>query len=105
MALSFNSILFNTEAEAHSFVSQINTCKGFPTENGQTLTWQETPYQLCRFDPSGSTLFLGYAIIVNDEIIDCMTTEQQGEILYPEANIQSCSWTPPVSTDTTTPNI
>ena len=94
MALNFNSILFNTEAEAMSFVSQINTCKGFPTSDRTTLTWQETPYQLCRFDPSGSTLFLGYAIIVDDEILDCMTTEQKGEILYPEANIQSCSWTP-----------
>jgi hypothetical protein len=101
MALNFNTILFNTETEAMSFVSQINTCKGFPTENGDTLTWQETPYEICRFDVSGSSLFIGYGVIVNDEIIDCMTPEQQGEILYPEANIQSCSWVPPVVSGST----
>jgi hypothetical protein len=101
MALNFNSILFNTETEAMSFVNQINTCKGFPTQNGGTLTWQETPYEICRFDVSGSSLFIGYGIIVNDEIIDCMTAEQQGEILYPEANIQSCSWIPPLVSGST----
>jgi hypothetical protein len=101
MALNFNSILFNTETEAMSFVSQINACKGFPTENGDTLTWQETPYEICRFSDNGSSLFIGYGVIVNDEIIDCMTPEQQGEILYPEANIQSCSWVPPVVSGST----
>jgi hypothetical protein len=101
MALNFNSILFNTETEAMSFVSQINTCKGFPTENGDTLTWQETPYEICRFSDNGSSLFIGYGIIVNDEIIDCMTPQQKGEILNPEANIQSCSWVPPVVSGST----
>jgi hypothetical protein len=46
MGLTFNTILFNTESEAMTFVSQINTCKGFPTENGETLTWQVSPYEL-----------------------------------------------------------
>jgi hypothetical protein len=101
MALNFKSILFNTEAEAMSFVSQINTCKGFPTENGDTLTWQETPYEICRFSNNGSSLFIGYGIIVDNEIIECMTPQQQGEILNPEANIQSCSWVPPVVSGST----
>lgn len=101
MALSFNSILFNTQQEAMDFVSQINACKGFPTSDGTTLTWQETPYEICRFSQDGSSLFIGYGIIVNDEILECMTPQQQGEILYPEANVQSCGWTPPVSSETT----
>jgi hypothetical protein len=101
MGLTFNTILFNTEVEAMTFVSQINTCKGFPTEDGGTLTWQEYPYEICRFDFSGTSLFLGYAIIVNNEIIDCMTSEQQTEILYPESNVNFCSWIPPVVSGTT----
>ena len=80
-----------------NFVSQINVCKGFPTPDGTTLTWQEIPYEICRFSEDGSSLFIGYGIIVDDEILDCMTTEQKSEILYPEVNIQSCSWIPPTN--------
>lgn len=93
--VTFNSILFNTTTEASTFVSQINQCKGFPTPDGQTLTWQETPFELCRFGEDGSSLFLGYAIIVKDEILDCMTEIQKTEILTPEANIELCSYIPP----------
>jgi hypothetical protein len=101
MGLTFNTILFNTDTEAMGFVSQINTCKGFPTADGATETWQQSSYELCRFDVSGNSLFLGYAIIVDDEIIDCMTQSQQTEILYPEDNINFCSWIPPVPSGTT----
>jgi hypothetical protein len=101
MGLTFNTILFNTELEAMTFVSQINTCKGFPTENGETLTWQEIPYQLCRFGSDNSSLFLGYAIVVKDEILDCMTTEQKTEILIPESNVNLCSYVPPIPSGST----
>lgn len=99
--LTFNSILFNTTTEANTFVSQINECKGFPTPDGQTITWQETPLELCRFAQDGSSLFLGYAIIVKDEILDCMTEIQKTEILTPEANIELCSYIPPIPSGST----
>jgi len=101
MGLTFNTILFNTQAEAMTFVSQINTCKGFPTQDGETLTWQEVPYELCRFGNDSSSLFLGYAITVKDEIIDCMTQEQISEILTPESNVDLCSYVPPIPSGTT----
>jgi len=101
MGLTFNTILFNTESEAMTFVSQINTCKGFPTENGETLTWQQTPYELCRFGADDSSLFLGYGITVKDEILSCMTPVQQTEILYPEENVNLCSYVPPIPSGTT----
>jgi hypothetical protein len=101
MGLNFNNILFNTEIEANNFVSQINSCKGFPTQDGQTLTWQESPFELCRFGEDGSSLFIGYGIIVKNEILDCMTPEQQSEILYPEYNINLCSYVPPIPSGTT----
>jgi hypothetical protein len=101
MGLTFNTILFNTESEAMTFVSQINTCKGFPTENGETLTWQVSPYELCRFGADDSSLFLGYAITVKDEILSCMTQEQISEILTPESNVNLCSYIPPVPSGST----
>jgi hypothetical protein len=101
MGLTFNTILFNTQAEAMTFVSQINTCKGFPTQDDETLTWQESPYELCRFGENDSSLFLGYAITVKDEILSCMTQEQISEILTPEANVNLCSYVPPIPSGTT----
>lgn len=101
MGLTFNTILFNTQTEASTFVSQINECKGFPTQDGETITWQESPYELCRFGEDGSSLFIGYGIVVKNEIMDCMTPEQQTEILYPESNVNLCSWIPPVPSGST----
>jgi hypothetical protein len=101
MGLTFNTILFNTESEAMTFVSQINECKGFPTQDNETLTWQLSPYELCRFGEDGSSLFLGYGIVVKDEILDCMTTEQKTEILTPESNVNLCSYVPPIPSGST----
>jgi len=101
MGLNFKTILFNTQLEASSFVSQINECKGFPTEDGETLTWQLSPYEMCRFGEDGSSLFLGYGIVVKDEILNCMTLEQKTEILYPESNVNLCSWIPPIPSGST----
>ena len=101
MGLNFNTIVFNTTTESNDFVNQINICKGFPTEDGKTLTWQETPYELCRFGQDGSSLFLGYAIIVHDEILSCMTEEQISEILPPESNVNLCSYVPPIPSGST----
>jgi hypothetical protein len=101
MSLKFNNILFNTIAEANTFVEQINICKGFPTEDRQTITWQDYPLEICRFDDEGSSLFLGYGIIVHEEILGCMTPEQITEILTPENNVNLCSWVPPIISGST----
>jgi hypothetical protein len=102
MGLTFNTIVFNTINEANLFITQINKCKGFPTSDNETITWQETPYELCRFSEGGSSLFLGYAVIVKNQILDCMTEIQKTEILTPEANIELCSYPTPSPTPTLT---
>lgn len=87
-------IIFINEQEAIDLINQINTCMGWPDGNG-TITWQVLPDNMCEFDlTTGDKLPIGYGVIIQDRIIDCLTEEQKGEVFVLPSNINTCVWNP-----------
>jgi hypothetical protein len=78
-----------------SLISQIDSCKGFPTPDGLTKTWQLTPSPICEFNlETGEKTQIGYGVVIKDEILDCLTEVQKQEIILLQGNINLCSWEP-----------
>ena len=70
---------YDTETEANTFVTKINTCLGIPTAGGDTLTWDiPTCYQN---DYEGSQTESGWFVTIKEQIDGCLTPEEQGAIL------------------------
>lgn len=74
---------FPSDYDAEVFNSEIDTCMGFPTADGQTLTWADTR---CMFDGSS----YHYLIIITDEITNCLTQEQKDSIIQIQENWIDC---------------
>lgn len=88
--------------DAKNIISQINNCKGFPTPDGLTQTWMIEPQNICEFNFENNTKQqIGYGVIIKDEIMDCLTTEQKAEIITLSGNIQLCSYIPIIPSGTT----
>lgn len=70
---------YTTESEANDFISQINTCKGYPTPDGRTITWAE-PFCLADgYYPTATTE--NWYVIVKEEIHECLTPEQEASVI------------------------
>lgn len=88
--------------DARNLITEINTCKGFPTSDGLTQTWMIEPQNICEFNFENNTKQqIGYGVIVKDEILNCLTQEQKNEIFTLSGNIQLCSYIPQVISGTT----
>lgn len=88
-------IVYNNLENGRSLISQIDSCKGFPTLDGLTQTWQLTPSPICEFNlETGEKTQIGYGIVIKDEILDCLTEVQKQEIISLQGNINLCSWEP-----------
>ena len=89
-------IIFINEQEAIDLINQINTCKGWPDNQGN-ITWMIQPDSMCEFDlTTGDKLAIGYGVIIDDRIIDCLTEIQKTEILTLPSNINTCVWNPTI---------
>jgi len=82
-ALQLGYLDFSTENEALVFNQQIDTCMGFPTPDGRTLTWADIK---CMEDGISTH----YLIIITDEIIDCLTEEQKNNIIQIQDSWFNC---------------
>jgi hypothetical protein len=84
-------IIFNIQQEAIDLINQINTCMGWP--NSQTETWMIQPDVICSFDfQTGDKVQIGYGIIINDTIYNCLTEIQKTEVFVLPSNYNVCSW-------------
>ena len=70
---------FGDESEANLFVSQIDSCMGFPTPDGKTETWAYPACLANGYYPTATTE--NWYVIVKDEIEGCMTPEQISQII------------------------
>lgn len=97
-----NYILYANQSDAELLISQINSCKGFPTEDGLTLTWMTSSREICEFNyETGSKISIGYGVIIEDEILDCLSQIQKDEIITLSGNIQLCSYVPIIASGST----
>jgi hypothetical protein len=88
-------IIFINEQEAIDLINQINTCMGWPGDG--TITWQLSPDNMCEFDlTTGDKLPIGYGVIIQDRIYNCLTEEQKGEVFVIPSNINTCVWNPQI---------
>lgn len=88
-------IVYANETDGQSLISQIDTCKGFPTQDGLTLTWMISPKSICEFNlETGAKTPIGYGVVITDEILSCLTDVQKQEIITLQGNINLCSWNP-----------
>lgn len=95
-------ILYAEQNDAESLINQINSCKGFPTEDGLTITWMTTPKEICEFNfETGSKISIGYGVIIDNEVYGCLTQTQKDEIISLSGNIQLCSYIPVIVSGTT----
>ena len=86
-------IIFINEQEAIDLINQINICMGWPGDG--TITWQVSPDNMCEFDLiTGEKIDIGYGVIIEDRIIDCLTELQKSEILILPSNINTCAYNP-----------
>ncbi len=82
-------IIFLQKPEAEQFIQQINSCMGYPNDSG-TITYAN-PDLMCEYDEqTGETWEMGWGVEILDDIIPCMTEQQQSDILILPANINSC---------------
>jgi hypothetical protein len=96
-------IVYANEIDGINLISQINTCKGFPTQDGLTITWQNGTNPVCEFNlDNGSKTQIGYGVIIGDEVYDCLTENQKQSIITFQGNINLCSWNAPIVSGTTT---
>lgn len=70
---------FGDEAEANIFISQINTCKGYPTPDGKTQTWALPSCLANGYYPTATTE--NWYVIIKEEIHDCLTPEQEAAVI------------------------
>ncbi len=95
---------FGDESEANIFISQINTCKGFPTPDGKTETWDEPSCLADGYFPTATTE--NWYVIIKEEIHDCLTPEQEAEIITSlPMDWYSCGELPPSPSGSTENNI
>jgi len=70
---------YTTETEANELISQIDTCLGFPTADGKTITWAIP--NCFQNDYSPNETESGYFVIIKDECYDCLTEQQKTEVI------------------------
>ena len=86
-------IIFINEQEAIDLINQINLCMGWPSDG--TITWQDIPDLMCEFDlNTGEKIEIGYGVIIEDRIVNCLTEEQLTEVFILPSNINTCLFTP-----------
>ena len=96
-------IVYANEIDGLNLISQINTCKGFPTQDGLTITWQNGTNPICEFNlETGTKTPIGFGVIINNDIFDCLSENQKQEIITLQGNINLCSWVPSIISGTTT---
>lgn len=89
-------IIFLEEQEAIDLIDRINTCMGWPSDDG-TVTWMLAPDLMCEFDlQTGDKINIGYGIIITDRIIDCLSEEELSEVFALPSNINTCNWVVPI---------
>jgi hypothetical protein len=76
-------------AQANDLVNQINDCLSLP--NDKTSTW-DVPTAFCTLDSqSAATQFWGYVVKIDtDQLSECLTPQQLGEIIQLPEDIQIC---------------
>ncbi len=95
-------IVYASSNSAEQLINEINQCKGWPSEDGFTLTWMANPNTICEFNlETGEQTQIGYGVVIKDEIIECLTEAQKLEIITLEGNINLCSWIPPITSGST----
>lgn len=93
--MEFKYIIFIDEQEARDLITQINQCKGWPSDG--TDTWMIEPDVMCEFDfGTGDKLNIGFGIYIDDRVYDCLTQEQKDEVFILPSNINTCAWEPNV---------
>jgi hypothetical protein len=70
---------YTTETESNTLIQEINTCLGFPTADGKTLTWSEP--SCLQNDYEGSQTESGWFVIIKDECYDCLSQEQKDNMI------------------------
>lgn len=81
-------IIFLQKSEAEAFIQQINSCLGYPSDGTTTYAFPEL---ICEYDEqTGQSWEMGWGVEILDEIISCMTEQQQADILILPANINIC---------------
>jgi hypothetical protein len=86
-------IIFPSIEEGNNLINQINTCMGWP--DNTTSTWMEQPDWMCEFDlNNGEKTSIGYGVIIKDQIMNCLTPQQQTEVFDIPSNINTCAWEP-----------
>ena len=82
-------IIFINEQNAIDLIKQINICMGWPSDG--TITWQDIPDNMCEFDLiTGEKIEIGYGVIIEDRIVNCLTELQKSEIFILPSNINTC---------------
>jgi hypothetical protein len=97
-----NYILYVNELDGLNLISQINSCKGFPTQDGLTLTWQNGTKPVCEFNlENGNKTQIGYGVVITDEVYECLNENQKHSIISFQGNINLCSWSPSIISGST----
>lgn len=70
---------YNTETEADTLISSINTCLGLPTPDGKTTTWAiPSCYQN---DYEGSETENGWFVVIKGECYDCLSQDEKDAVI------------------------
>lgn len=70
---------YTTELEANTLIQQINSCLGFPTADGRTITWALPSCLQNDYSPYETDS--AWFVIIKGECYDCLTQEQKDSVL------------------------